>query len=269
MADLQQIKIVEKFKGTPLEFVTSVRSIGTPTLIQPVYTFDVSDMYGIFIPEVSFGYGFEWVNGYLDVSSVGVSSLSALSDVSIYGLINNQILVYDNSISKWKNSTSIDGSLYDVVDASLYLWLKSVKLLRESSLGNDFVWNAGVLNTSLNYWPKTIPVVKESSLGSDFTWNAGILDVSAVFNVTVDISSLQGIYVKESSLGDDFEFVNGKLSINHDSSIEIANNVDIYIGGWRIVSDGTTLRFFNPLGIERFRFSDSGIGKSAGVYYDF
>jgi hypothetical protein len=44
--------------------------------------------------------------------SSGATSLSALTDVSIVGIANNNILQYDSGSSKWKNVAPLDGSAY-------------------------------------------------------------------------------------------------------------------------------------------------------------
>lgn len=120
----KEIKIVEKYEGTPASIVVSPRRIGTPTIIQPTYTFDVSDMYGIFIPEVSLNDNyFKWTGGLLEPSVLDISYLRDLKDVSVTALVNNEVLAYDTSISMWKGKTIFDTSLYDVVNANDYFWI--------------------------------------------------------------------------------------------------------------------------------------------------
>lgn len=65
---LKNLSIIEKQSGNPLELATATRRLGVPTIIQPKYTFDVSDLYGYFIQCTSIGYGLYWNDGFVDVS---------------------------------------------------------------------------------------------------------------------------------------------------------------------------------------------------------
>lgn len=139
-----KIPIVQKFAGTPTEISVTSTRIAAPTIIQPSYTFDVSNMYGIFLPNASLGYGLEWDYGLLDVcigsfwpsttklvkeaslgtdfswnagylevvgGTGGASALGELTDVSLKSIMPQQVLLYDGSISKWTNKIAIDASL--------------------------------------------------------------------------------------------------------------------------------------------------------------
>lgn len=66
-----------------------------------------------YVPNASLGTEFVWNAGVLDVSiGAGVSSLSALSDVSISALADKSLIQYDIVSSKWKNVVPLDGSTY-------------------------------------------------------------------------------------------------------------------------------------------------------------
>lgn len=86
----QQIKIIEKYRGTSPEIVVSNGRLSAPIVIQPTYVYDVSDLTGYFIPCASVGYGLEWSAGYLDVSVSNdiyiVDDASALLELTQYDI---------------------------------------------------------------------------------------------------------------------------------------------------------------------------------------
>jgi hypothetical protein len=120
--EFKQLNILNKKAGTPLEIVTVTSRLGTPLMVQPSYTFDLSMMYGVFIPEVSFGSDFAWNSGILEVVGGVGGALKDLTDVSLNTPLNDQLLAYDTSVSLWINKTAIDVSFYAVEDISVFSW---------------------------------------------------------------------------------------------------------------------------------------------------
>ena len=74
---------------------------------------DTIDAYSLFLPNASIGTGFAWSAGMLNVSTgAGVSSLSALTDVSISSIADKNLLQYSTTSSKWINVAPLDASAY-------------------------------------------------------------------------------------------------------------------------------------------------------------
>lgn len=136
-----QIIVTEKYEGAPSSFVTGSRRIATPTIIQPDYQFDVSDMYGIFIPcasigdglvwdtntrlldvdtamfmqNASFGWGFEWntLTKKLDVdTSINIYVYEADASLALANLQDKDILQYDINVSAFTNEQPIEITNY-------------------------------------------------------------------------------------------------------------------------------------------------------------
>lgn len=147
---LKNLTIVEKQDGSPLEMAVVTRRLGVPTIIQPTYTFNPSDMYGYFVPEVSFndadfywntshylsvstgfangvyvresslGPDFRWINGLLDVSittteaSVGLLWTWNINQDTSIGILNNWNVSQDGSIVILRNNISdVSSRVYD------------------------------------------------------------------------------------------------------------------------------------------------------------
>ena len=106
-----------------------------------------------FLKEASIGTGFAWVAGMLDVSvagGAGVTSLAALTDVSVSSIADKSLIQYDIVSAKWKNVSPLD--------ASAYFQSKITKLSPPDSsttgTAGDWSYDASYLYicTSTNYW---------------------------------------------------------------------------------------------------------------------
>jgi len=161
----------------------------------------VNTALGYFIKSASLGSDFVWVAGLLDVSiATGVSSLASLSDVSITDISSNQFLQYDFEISKWKNVSAID--------VSLYFWELSTALLREASIGTGLTWNAGMLDVSAS-------TISDASINFLYDWDlsqdASIIRIDVSLNDTVDALS---VFLPNASIGTGFAWVAGMLDVS-------------------------------------------------------
>ena len=226
----KELKIVSKPGKTPLEIVAVTSRISAPLMIQPEYQFDVSDMYGIFVPEVSFGYGLYWNNGYFDVSiETGIGAATKVyvdgslvtrdihiqnMDISI-GNIYNLVFTTNTSLYQLTNFVGqINSSTkYYATNASVNL-----AFLTNSSLGNvsQLIYS---LNTSIGYYVTNASVnlalqkyLKEASVGYGLEFHAGKMDVS--------IKVLDLYDTDVSMLGD------GQL-LHFDADTSLWKNVDV------------------------------------------
>jgi hypothetical protein len=146
----RKLTILEKQIGTPREISVTARRIAAPTIIQPDYQFDVSDMLEIFVPEVSFNDNhFYWDAGIFNISSG-----------------------YDSGKFVKESSLSTDFSwtagLLKVIGGG------SVK---DASFGSTFKWTAGIVDVS-DYISKTAVNASLNILFSnDIQYNASINDL--------------------------------------------------------------------------------------------
>ena len=167
--------ILEKQKGTTGEIAAVTRRLSTPTIIQPEYQFDVSDMLGIFIPEVSLNDNyFFWNNHYLQT----LGYLRELKDVSIISPFQDQVIQYQLDSSLWKNKDPLD--IMEIsADASLI------------HLGYGLYWRGNYLDVSIK------ANIDNASLGNDFYWENGYLEVST----NVGVQGIQGIQGRQGIQG--------------------------------------------------------------------
>jgi len=130
-------------------------------------------------------------------AKTGSSTLAGLSDVAITNLSTNQFLRYNYTTSKWENVSP--------VEASLYFWPLSTALLRESSIGTGFNWNAGMLNVST---------------GTTVYAGLGIKDVSGTFNLKITETTAVGneIPVKIPTGGNDALYIDS-INIIQDNNV--------------------------------------------------
>jgi len=180
--------------------------------------------------------------------------LKYLKDVSIVDECNGQMLMFEQDSSLWENIDSIDAdatfTTFGYVDGSLNAKQDNIPdgtYLKESSLGTDFVWNAGQLDVSIvsgystTYIDGSLNTLKakdasqDTSIGNLNDWN--IVQDASIIRLDASISDLysskqdnipDGTFLKEVSLGTDFVWNAGQLDVsvegkNYDSSI-----VDIY-----------------------------------------
>ena len=116
------LSVITKQTGTPLEIAVVSRRLSSPTLIQPDYQFDPSDMYAIFIPGASFGEYFYWdSNNRLQIGP----TLASSSDNLVFGrsvgtlnttagnrhniIIGNNILAAEPALGSIANNVIIGG----------------------------------------------------------------------------------------------------------------------------------------------------------------
>ena len=152
-----------------------------------------------YIKESSLGTKFFWNSNLLDVSiAPGVTSLSALTDVSIVTITDKNLLQYDSVSGKWRNVS--------MADASNYFWSSSVALLREASLNMaKFNWVGGLLEPSAAGGSGGVSqsYVDGSLLTRDLKiaqHDASIIRIDASLNNVIDVSIILGAYATNSSV---------------------------------------------------------------------
>jgi hypothetical protein len=91
-----------------------------------------------YVKEVSLGSTFKWNKKHLDVSI----HLNTLSDVSIDGVINDEMFLFDASLGKWTGKITFDASVYDVIDVSNYFWIFSDVSISYPVTGQSLVYDA-------------------------------------------------------------------------------------------------------------------------------
>lgn len=197
----QKLPIIEKFTVTSPEITPTVRRLGTPQIIQPTYIFDVSDLYGYFIPEVSFNdVDFYWRGDhYFDVSTIdarnyfytGAEVDTLIANIST-GYTKSEVdtLIANNSTGFWRTYTDSSLSLRDTSINWLNsnTWKLATPLIKESSLGPDFSWSGGLLNMDFS----VDEFATNASVGLALTKYAKLSgdrftgDVSIVGELTID-----------------------------------------------------------------------------------
>jgi hypothetical protein len=90
---------------------------------------------------------------YGSISS-GVTSLSALTDVSIVDVANNNLLQYDTVSSKWKNISPLDGSAY----FQSKITKTTIPGTSTTGIAGEWVYDSSYLYlcTSTNKWGRTL-----------------------------------------------------------------------------------------------------------------
>ena len=119
-------------------------------------------------------------NTSLGLAGIGVTSLQALTDVSISSLALNQVLAYDISI--WKNKAVVDISLWNVVNASDYFWIFSDVSLTSPSNSQALVYDAisaKFVNRTINASAYSVDdasnyFYSKSSIDASFATNASV-----------------------------------------------------------------------------------------------
>jgi hypothetical protein len=171
------LSILEKNTSTPLEISVQKRRLGVPSIIQPTYTFDPSDMYGFFIPCVSIGNGLYWNNSshLLDVSMLPGD---VVRDPSM-----GSGLFFNISTFQWEVSI---GSTYVLPG----------DVVKDPSMGNGLYFN-----TSSKQWDVssnssyTLPgnVVKDPSMGNGLIFNTGTnqWEISGTYESSLGVPLLQ------------------------------------------------------------------------------
>lgn len=207
---IKTLNILSKETATPLEISAVVRRLSDPIVIQPEYTFDPSDMFGFFVPEVSFNdTDFYWnTSHYLSVSTgfangVYVKEASLGPDFQwVAGLLDVSITTTEASVNLlWQWNIRQEASLGNI----------------NSSLGVLNIWNInqdtsiGILN-NWNISQDSSVININSSIGILNNWNV---------SQDASIDFIANNYVKESSLGTDFkwDYISGSTGpINLDVS---------------------------------------------------
>lgn len=120
----KNLSVITKQTGTPLEIAVIPRRLGTPVIVPP--------------------------------NQLTINFLRNLYDVSIVNVVDMQVLQYESGSSYWVNTSPVDAHTYfytkDQVDALIVDVSGAIisgNFIKESSLGTDFVWNAGLLDVSI------------------------------------------------------------------------------------------------------------------------
>lgn len=120
----KNLSVITKQTGTPLEIAVIPRRLGTPVIVPP--------------------------------NQLTINYLRNLYDVSIVNVVDMQVLQYESGSSYWVNTSPVDAHTYfytkDQVDALIVDVSGAIiagNFIKESSLGTDFVWNAGLLDVSI------------------------------------------------------------------------------------------------------------------------
>lgn len=120
----KNLSVITKQTGTPLEIAVISRRLSTPVIVPP--------------------------------TQLTINYLRNLYDVSIVNVVDMQVLQYESGSSYWVNTSPVDAHTYfytkDQVDALIVDVSGAIiagNFIKESSLGTDFVWNAGLLDVSI------------------------------------------------------------------------------------------------------------------------
>lgn len=154
----------------------------------------------------------------------GVGNLSELGDVLLSSLNTNDVLQYSNT--RWRNSTP--------VNAANYFYSKA-------QVDASFALKTDIPSG----------VVKEASLGSDFVWVGGLLDVSIV---TMDYDYVDGSLLQRDT---SINRIDGSVNLlftkntNQDTSILVLNNYVIDLSTktsyWKSYTDASLLQRDNSI----------------------
>jgi hypothetical protein len=223
----------------------------------------------VYIKNASLGTDFYWAGGYLEVSAGGGGgsmTLSGLTDVSISDLSTNQFLRYDYATSKWKNVSP--------VEASLYFWPLSTSLIRESSIGTGFNWNAGMLDVSTTGSGGAGLSIKETSSNYTALSNYIILANSSwnTIDITLPASPANGDIVQVID-------INKNASINNINILRNTHRIDMSTNNFTLdVNGGSIELIYHALNdnfailnleiLEEFTGSTPVIGDVTKVYVD-
>jgi hypothetical protein len=171
------------------------------------------------IPSASVGassaHSVYWLNGFLEASmgsGVGVTSLVALTDVSIVSPANNQILGYDSATSKYKLKSIVDVSVFNVADASAYF-----PTIQDVSITYLKI-NDGSANYATRLTTFSSPVTTYAAATTD---NNNIIDASGTFVITFPNTLPTGFSTNVINIGPGVITLNASTLFATDSSVAL------------------------------------------------
>lgn len=181
----KNLSVITKQTGTPLEIAVIPRRLGTPVIVPP--------------------------------NQLTINFLRNLYDVSIVNVVDMQVLQYESGSSYWVNTSPVDAHTYfytkDQVDALIVDVSGAIisgNFIKESSLGTDFVWNAGLLDVS---------IVTMDYAYVNASLNALSNSVAATYATTSSVNTALESYATNSSVNIALEAYSTNLSELDDVSI--------------------------------------------------
>ena len=167
----KNLSVITKQTGTPLEIAVIPRRLGTPVIVPP--------------------------------NQLTINFLRNLYDVSIVNVVDMQVLQYESGSSYWVNTSPVDAHTYfytkDQVDALILDVSGAIiagNFIKESSLGTDFVWNAGLLDVSI----VTMDYAYVDGSLAKYATNASVGLALGAYATNASVNTALGAYATNSSV---------------------------------------------------------------------
>lgn len=203
----KNLSVITKQTGTPLEIAVISRRLSTPVIVPP--------------------------------TQLTINYLRNLYDVSIVNAVDMQVLQYESGSSYWVNTSPVDAHTYfytkDQVDALIVDVSGAIiagNFIKESSLGTDFVWNAGLLDVSIvtmdyAYVNASLNALS-NSVAATYATNASVNNALLPYATNASVNLALEAYSTNLSELDDVSIVSiaDEQVILYDSSDAIWKNVD-------------------------------------------
>lgn len=203
----KNLSVITKQTGTPLEIAVISRRLSTPVIVPP--------------------------------TQLTINYLRNLYDVSIVNAVDMQVLQYESGSSYWVNTSPVDAHTYfytkDQVDALIVDVSGAIiagNFIKESSLGTDFVWNAGLLDVSIvtmdyAYVNASLNALS-NSVAATYATNASVNNALLPYATNASVNLALEAYSTNLSELDDVSIVSliDKQGILYNSSDAVWKNTD-------------------------------------------